>query len=185
MKSNTILSVLCLAPLALAVPIPFVLVEDLGVPTTRGAHHPPAPVALKPGQTLAEALMDAGHLVQSPINNRPQSPASTAAPSAVLAAPQPVATTYLLSLGVTRAKPTPKPAAVAEPDVIVFDTPPPRDALAQMQAGMRHGGSRRTAVPCYYAHLRREYSDMLVISLVATFLLIIVLVETWESAYQR
>lgn len=37
-------------------------------------------------------------------------------------------------------------------------------------------------VPCVYAQMRRDYNDMMVISLVAVFLLVIVAVELWDSS---
>ncbi|CAK7237283.1 hypothetical protein SCUCBS95973_009909 [Sporothrix curviconia] len=36
--------------------------------------------------------------------------------------------------------------------------------------------------PCRYAQMRRDYNDMMVISLVAVFLLVIVAVELWDSS---
>ncbi|EPE06937.1 hypothetical protein F503_03364 [Ophiostoma piceae UAMH 11346] len=36
--------------------------------------------------------------------------------------------------------------------------------------------------PCAYAQMRRDYNDMMVISLVAVFLLVIVAVELWDSS---
>ncbi len=40
-------------------------------------------------------------------------------------------------------------------------------------------------LPCYYAQLRRDYNDMMVISLVAVFLLVIVAVELWDGCTEQ
>jgi len=111
----------------------------------------------------------------------------------VLAAQQPVETTYLLSL--TKGRPEKQVTRVTNDDgeVVELDTSKiPESALAavkwstiaQLEIGLRQG-AKRISMSCSYVNLRRDYSDMLVISLVALFLLIVIAVETWETAYQR
>jgi hypothetical protein len=51
--------------------------------------------------------------------------------------------------------------------------------------GYGPAGGRRPFSPCAYAHLSREYHDMLVITLVVAFLLVVVTVELWETLRSR
>ncbi|CAK7200832.1 hypothetical protein SEUCBS139899_003531 [Sporothrix eucalyptigena] len=169
------------------------------------------------------------------IDNRHYTPSGDIAPSAVLATPRPIVTTYLMGLGATKTpaggvastnKPVPirvhnthegievviidtdvekaleaAKAIAGTPDSVPIVTPvsaPEADpseqnslpdidipASLRMEAQFAHPRSRAGELPCHYAQLRRDYNDMMVISLVAVFLLVIVAVELWDSSDEQ
>jgi hypothetical protein len=171
MLATALFSVLlALAPLAASAPVPIVLVDDLELPLPAALRHsPPATTHFRPlPQGVRLLPEDDDETAQEPIDNRPVTPASTVHPSVALASPQPVATTYLL--GLARSRPADQQQGSPE---------------ALNDAGRR----RRVGMPCYYmrhhARGRGEYTDVLAIGLVATFLLVIVVVETWEGVRER
>jgi len=208
MKTDTILSILSLAPLAWSSPLPIVLV-DLA---PAAAHHPPAPV--RPGQRLPHFTTtsskhadidddDDEASTQKPIDNRPISPSSSVVPSVALASPQPVVTTYLLSLS---AEAKSRTGGKADAAIVMDGAKATKEAMAavqgstsaQMEMGIAQGQghsetaesdasktAKKISLPCYLAHLRTDYTDMLAVGLVALFLVIIVVVETWDSICQK
>lgn len=76
------------------------------------------------------------------------------------------------------------PVVAAEP--IATNKNAPSDADLPESLKMESRPPRHKAhgseLPCHYAQLRRDYNDMMVISLVAVFLLVIVAVELWDSS---
>lgn len=199
---------LWLASLGLAAPVPIVLLKDLEtLEALAGAAHPPARVAA-PAAGQDEVAHDAASNVV--FDNRPLAPSPTSNPSAVLASVKPIETTYLLGLASRLPSPSPttQPAPAAPPAppglkhamAVLKDGPSSsgisREALkaveastnTQMEIGIvdtkKEGGSM-PSVPCIYAHLSREYHDMLVISLVVAFLLVVIAVEMWETMRSR
>ncbi len=195
MKSNALVSLLCLAPVALAAPVPIVLVQGLDPVRPQLAKAAVAP----PAQPQRAPSRGDGEQVPVALDSRPATGSSAGSPSTVLSWGRPLPTTYLMSLAKTKSPKTPGPPAAGgvhameELDLVVVDTTAvPKSALeavqssttAQLEMGIRHS-TKRIGIPCYLAHLRRDYTDMLAITLVATFLLIIVVVETWDAMYQR
>ncbi|CAK7215703.1 hypothetical protein SBRCBS47491_002574 [Sporothrix bragantina] len=175
------------------------------------------------------------------IDNRHYSPNGDVPPSAVLATPRPIVTTYLMGLSSkggeaassssssSKDKPVPirihnthegvevviidadvekaleaAKAIAGTPDsvpIISSTTIANEDEWDATEAGLTdfempaslvmeaHGSRQQTGgassastAPCRYAQMRRDYNDMMVISLVAVFLLIIVAVELWDSS---
>jgi len=168
MKSTAFASLLALVPAAvLCAPVPIVLVQDLEA----------APV--RPGPPLSDVFLldDGGADVQIVIDNRPVTPPSGVDPAVALAAPQPVATTYLLSLAKHRPKQAQAGRASAQDQN--------RAKFATTAVAGETGLPRKPGMPCYMHHRRRDSTDVMAIGLVATFLLVIVLVETWEGVCER
>lgn len=198
MRLNAVLLSFYLAPVAwcTAIPIPIVLVDSLeSVPVVPLGAHPPAPVATaRPKHALPQTIfldddVDDG---SSPgwdvaIDNRPVTPSKTATPSTVLAAPQPVVTSYLLALarlsGFRRKFPAFSAANIAEEDVDAIEA----SSIAQMEMGVHPetAAAAKTAMPTYYPCVTRERGDMLAISLVAIFMFFVVIVETWPILLRR
>ncbi len=174
MKSNTLSLLLCLAPAALGAAIPIVLIQDL------------EPVPAAPTQ---------------PAQRSQQADSQVSATKTALPGVRPLAAAYLMALAKGHKE---RPTTVPETDdvevfdsadVVVFDTSrTPKNAIeieavrssttAQFEIGIQQN-TKTIGIPCYLAHLRRDYTDMLAISLVATFLLIIVVVETWDAVCQK
>jgi len=206
MRLNAVLLSFYLAPVAwcTAIPIPIVLVDSLeSVPVVPRGAHPPAPVAAsRPKHALPQTIflnddVDDGSSSSDrngvAIDNRPVTPSKTATPSTVLAAPQPVVTSYLLALarlsGFKRKFPAFYAAHIAEEDVDAIEA----SSIAQMELGVHPeptsaaaaATAAKTAMPSYYPCVTRERGDMLAISLVAIFMFFVIIVETWPILLRR
>lgn len=194
MRPNTISLQFCLmAPVALCSPIPMVLVTDLGAAAV--AAHPPAHVApLRPTHALPETIIlqleEDEDEDQVTIDNRPITPSSTADSSAVLAAPRPLSTEYLLSLskhpwarrkggsaGVASKLSNPPADAV----VVV------KSSMTQMEMGIVTEETdgvpvtlSRIGMPCHYARRARGHNDVIAVSLIIVFVAVVVVVETFS-----
>lgn len=198
MRFNVALAVSGLACVALSAPILVVESGDVAPEqgrTSLGAH-PPAPV--RPGQDDIERAELADDIF---IDNRPVRPSRTDDPSEVLAADRPVATSYLMSLtghrySKQKASHAKGPSDEDEDEddvfVIVEAADIPEDALdayrhssiAQMETGFRqHVVERIGTVPCYQRTQQRN--DMIVIGSVILFVVVILLVETWDAMRER
>ena len=55
----------------------------------------------------------------------------------------------------------------------------PASVMVESQVGLQK--ARASRLPCHYAQMPHDYNDMIVISLVAIFLLVIVAVELWDN----
>ncbi|OAA61923.1 hypothetical protein SPI_04782 [Niveomyces insectorum RCEF 264] len=244
MRSTTPSLVLLLAAATTSVlgaPIPAVLIADWeGRLVAMANHHAALAVHHRlPPAAVAALVKDAEMSLAAAINNQHYTPSGTLAPSAVLATPRPIETTYLMGLGpaptATRTAVVMHTEAPASP--IRVDQDHPRDGHNHAEIVLLAGGAAATtawkqtttmttktaktttpipaptaapvtnqhdpAIPgslrmeahpqrvvnrvdlaCYYAQLRRDYNDMMVISLVAVFLLVIVAVELWDNNQQ-
>ncbi len=104
MRSSEILTLLYFLLPANAVPVPIIPMKDSKGLSGGVDPRTPAPLSTKhtvPANALAQ-LDDS--LFHVPIDNRPISPTTAVPPSIILASPQPIESTYLLSL----ASPLPK-----------------------------------------------------------------------------
>ena len=155
-----------LAPFALGLPI--ALVDKLEA--ISHAAHPPAPIAAtRPEHALPKIILDAkGSEIL--LDNRPITPSGSEEPSAALASPHPVSTTYLLSLTQPWQKNRYHQKAAQQDQVEVNGV--------MMQAG-------RFYRPCKSSYRHTEQSDVLVIGMVLTFVLVVVVVETWGALCKR
>jgi len=167
MKPTAIASLLALAPAVLCAPVPLVLVQDLEA----------APLGSSPRLSDVFVLDDGEGPLHIAIDNRPVTPPSGVDPTVALAAPQPVATTYLLSL--TRQRPS-----QAQVQAGRGANRAPAKFAPTAVAG-ETGLPSKVGMPCYMHHRRRDATDVMAIGLVATFLLVIVLVEAWEGVSER
>ncbi|TPX10624.1 uncharacterized protein E0L32_008358 [Thyridium curvatum] len=166
------------------------MVENGDVSEDQSMHslgaHPPAPV--RPGQDTVQQRRPAEEIS---IDNRPVRPSSTDDPSEVLAADRPVVTSYLMSLtGHNYRKQQPTPAKDPEDDIFVIidaaDIPKEavdavrHSSIAQMEVGVRQSVVQKLGkVPCY--RLTHQRNDMIVIGSVVLFVVVILLVETWDA----
>lgn len=239
-STTTILSLLAAAassPVAFAAPIPGTMSAEWERRLAAVASRTSVRLhALSP--EAAAALADETGPNAIVIDNRHYTPSGDITPSAVLATPRPIVTTYLMGLGATKprvsttdtagdATPTNAPVPIRIQnthegiEVVIIDadveaaleaakaiagTPDstpmispvavdPLDSAEQvallnidvpesvkMESQLPRRKSRPAAeLPCHYAQMRRDYNDMMVISLVAVFLLVIVAVELYDS----
>ncbi|OIW31352.1 hypothetical protein CONLIGDRAFT_313644 [Coniochaeta ligniaria NRRL 30616] len=189
MRPTTTLIQLCIfAPVALCSPIPFVLVGD--IEAVSGAAHPPAPVvASRPKHALPKVIVfgfEEEDGQETPIDNRPITPSTTAQPSVVLASPRPIATEYLLSLAhhpwMRRKGGGPKLSKLPAEVVAAIESSSTTQAemgkrVKEMEVPVSAG---RIGMPCYYASLGRSRNDVLAISLIFIFVAVVVVVETFS-----
>ncbi|KAB5528829.1 hypothetical protein GE09DRAFT_1228584 [Coniochaeta sp. 2T2.1] len=190
MRPTTLIPLYLLAPLTLASPIPFVLVQDLEA--VSGAARPPTHVpATRPKHALPEIIVFPIKNDDTPIDNRPITPSATAQPSVVLASPRPIATEYLLSLthhpfmssrkGGGAGKVVKLPAEAVE---AIEDS-----SMTRMEMGVGDADEAvvlpvaggRMGMPCYRARLGRGNNDVLAVSLIFIFVAVVVFVETFSS----
>ena len=185
MKAICLLALL--SPLAvLATPI--VLPQDMpSVATHENTHKPPPSTVVAPAQPIhaaPEVILDVEDAaVQVAFDNRPVTPSAASKPEEVLSLAQPVATAYLLSLNrpppadeADRRKPVPAEAAPEAWETFEVSS------IIEMEVGLLKHRNRVAHHACYYARLTRERNDRLVVFLVVAFVLIVVVVETWEAA---
>ncbi|KAB5517356.1 hypothetical protein GE09DRAFT_1262618 [Coniochaeta sp. 2T2.1] len=190
MRSTTLIPLYLLAPFALASPIPFVLVQDLDADS--GPSHPPTHIpATRPKHALPEIIVFPIENDDTPIDNRPITPSSTAQPSVVLASPRPIATEYLLSVthhpfmssrkGGGGGKVVKLPAEAVE---AVEES-----SMTRMEMGVGDADEAvvlpvaggRMGMPCYRARLGKGNNDVLAVSLIFIFVAVVVFVETFSS----
>lgn len=190
MKLNSVLLSFYLAPLAWCTPVPIVLVDSLEAVTVSRAAHPPAPVASsRPQHALPQTILlddDGDDEAEEPvIDNSPVTPSRTAQPSAVLAAHQPVVTSYLLALarlGFGRKFPAFYATQVPDEDAAAIEA----SSIAQMETGIHiDGADAGPVVSSYYPSVTGGRGDMLAISLVAIFMIFVVVVETCSIVVSR
>ncbi|WQF90561.1 hypothetical protein CDEST_15575 [Colletotrichum destructivum] len=103
MKASKLLYAICLAQLGLAVPVPATsldIVSNVPGKTGRLARITRAPILrhLISASTVTDAEEYVGQKIGFEFDNRPVSPSENIPPSLALVAPQPLKTTYLLSL---------------------------------------------------------------------------------------
>ena len=183
-----------LVPLALLSPLavlgaPIVLPQDMpSVATHENTHLPPPSTVVAPAQPshpTPEVILDVEDAaVQVAFDNHPVTPSAASKPEEVLSLPQPVATAYLLSLNRPPAsdeadRKKPAPAEAAPEAWETFEV----SSIVEMEVGLVEHRNRVARHACYYARLTRERNDRLVVFLVVAFVLIVVVVETWEAAY--
>lgn len=181
MRSTTAILCFYLASWASCTPIPLVLVDNLeAVPP---AAYPPAPVALtRPEQAIPKVLiMDPLEAPsEEPIDNHPITPSRTASPTAVLASPQPVVTSYLLSLARLGFGRRFQAFYAAQ-----FQSDEDEYASSSSSMDVADSGAPWASMASYYPTVTRERGDVLAISLVAIFLFFVVVVEAWSAVSDR
>ncbi|EFX02638.1 hypothetical protein CMQ_2567 [Grosmannia clavigera kw1407] len=197
MRSNTLFISLLVSAVAapvLAVPVSVVLDQNVGdaVPA------PPRKAVSQHTQPLA-----------ADIDNRPYTPSPKVSPAVVLATPRPLITSYLMGL----APPMPAPAPVTSksqpstarkqnktdhPDkakrpktgglVVVQEALDEAEAVIaavyseSMERNLKN--ANKASVPCY-TQLRHAHDEMMVISMVAVFLLVIMVIEFLDNNRQK
>ncbi len=186
MKATCLLALL--SPLAV-LGAPIVLPQDmLSVATHENTHQPPPSNVVAPAQpphAAPEVILDVEDAaVQVAFDNHPVTPSAASKPEEVLSLAQPVATAYLLSLNRPPAsdeadRKKPAPAEAAPEAWETFEV----SSILEMEVGLvKHRNRVAHRHACYYARMTRDRNDRLVVFLVVAFVLIVVIVETWEAA---
>lgn len=184
MRLKAIIIPLCLTPLStIASPIPLVLIEDLEA-VSKGNHNSLATMTYlapkRPEHTSSKVII-AGGAPKDHFDNRPLVAPTTGAgaepPSGMLTSPRPLSTSYLLSITGGRRKG--EGGRFSQLPVQAIEAVE-SSSITQMEMGVEVATT--IEMPCYYyTLLAREHNDVLAVSLVFVFAMVVVVVETWAS----
>lgn len=200
MRSNTLVVSLLVsaaaAPSALAAPV--VLIQGIDAAVSA----PVQKVVSEHDQSLSPADID----------NRPYTPSSKASPAVVLTTPRPLITAYLMGLAPPAPAPASSNSKSKESSVRqqgrlgesatlaakrpkTGRRPEDEEALDEAEAVIAATYSKsmetnfenanKVSLPCIYPQLRHAQDEMMVISMVAVFLLVIVVIEFWDTYRQK
>ncbi|KAK2032908.1 hypothetical protein LX32DRAFT_581899 [Colletotrichum zoysiae] len=190
MKPSILLYVTGFAQLGLAAPVPATISEMAShvqgearrlatfnrIPTD---HTPPV-------STIKDAEEYVGHEIELEFDNRPVSPSENMAPSLVLAAPQPLKTTYLQSLS-TKLR-SGKERVV---DVVGDGTPETiepmtlEEGLAKLlPSRTRLGCWRHIQVPRPTLSIFKDHPDLIVLGALLALVVILLVLETVGTTFQ-
>lgn len=123
-------------------------------------------------------------------DNRPYSPSRDVAPSAALAAPRPLHTSYLLSLkpfavhtegGDATPRPSFQESTTVKEETGSIRTHQPTTVELETEGNMAFFHKIPCAMHKGQFHLARQYADMTVVSIVLILIAVIALVELWDS----
>lgn len=125
-------------------------------------------------------------------DNHPYTPSSLVTPSEALAAPRPLRTTYLLSLESNsethNAKSTSEQSSIVREETGVASRTKTQPTILELETE----GSKPVFhhVPCnmhgdVHFHQVRKYADMVIVSIVLTFIGVVALIELWNPVCRR
>ncbi|KAK1590816.1 uncharacterized protein LY79DRAFT_579564 [Colletotrichum navitas] len=190
MKPSTLLHAMGFSQLALAVPVP-AIISDMAAHVQNEAwrlatvnrvpisHTPPV-------STIKDVEEYVGHRIEFEFDNHPVSPSENLPPSLVLAAPQPLKTTYLQSLSTRLRSGKERVVDVAgdgTPETIVPMTL--EEGLARLlPSRTRLGCWRHIQVPKPTMSIFKEHPDLIVLGALLALVVILLVLETVGTTFQ-